>query len=1174
MKAAEPLTLPLEGVSLVEASAGTGKTTALVRTYMRALLTTELTVDKLLVVTFTRAATGELTTRIRRQLAEAHAVLAGEAEPDDFLTELLKRSDADEELLLKRVRAAFTALDDSAVFTIHGFCQRMLADMAFETGGAFVTEQRDEEQSLREEIAADFWRQRQAVASPAYARWLMEAFGDPKGLLKQLRDVLAVSGELRVAPRITADRRRHAEEAFDTAAAEAIEQWNGSRAEVTRFLKDRPGVNRTTYNNTAVDTLLQQWERWVAAPALSNLPDKFQLLTIDTLSGKMNKGHEPPADPFFIAAQRVHDAASAVSAAWWQDTFAAALEYLQAEALRRKRHAREIGFDDMLGNLHEALETDGGEALAERIARRFPLALVDEFQDTDPRQYEIFSRIYKGRKDTGLILIGDPKQAIYKFRGADVFTYMRARRECERNDRIFSLAKNFRTTEGLIGPVNALFGKASQPAFLYEEIPFLPVEPGRPIAPLETGGGDAPLTVIWQDAANTANNGVGNKDDAMVMLADSCAREIERLLVLGEDGKAHYTDKDGRQIPVRARDVAVLVSRHHQGDAVQQALRRRGVASVTLSNDSVFETAEAADLETLLDAVAAPASGSRLRRALATPLLGATAADIAKLGEDEERWSELVATFRGYNLCWQTDGFSAMFARLLREQNVIARTLARDNGERSMTNLRHLAELAETHASHHPGTESLLAWLARERAVVHRGDESRELRLESDDELVRIVTVHKSKGLEYPIVFLPFLGDAKRPDGAGSNPAVLTHDDDLEPVLDLGSDEDTLQKRRQAAQKEHRAEQVRLAYVALTRAAHACYLLCTPARYAEHSALAGLLGVESPADLREALKRWCVDAPDGAMLLREPRRAKRALKAAGERHHGEARRFAHSERLRQRFHIASYSLLAAGAGGAMAERPDWDEIVQAAPVVETAAGIHAFPAGAASGTFLHALLEHIDFDGEAAGREAAVRRLCAEYGFEEWADTLITWLAELLATPLDPAGCALAGIGRAQRRDEMEFYFPVAGLRSETLDDLVSAFMPHGPRPALHFDEITGQMKGYIDLVFEHGGRYWIVDYKSNRLGSDVSAYTQEALDHAMIEHRYDLQYLIYTLALNRYLATRVPHFDYEKHFGGVMYLFLRGMTPGAPLPRGVWHTRPERDEVQRLDALLGGQDV
>jgi len=1170
MRPADPLTLPLEGVSLVEASAGTGKTTALVRTYLRALLTTGLTVDKLLVVTFTRAATGELTTRIRKQLAEVHAALTGQTEPDESLAELLEHTDADDELLLRRVRAAFTALDDSAVFTIHGFCQRMLADMAFEVGGAFVTEQRDEEQSLREEIAADFWRWRQADASPAYARWLLDTFGDPEGLLKQLRDALAVSGELRVDPRVSADSQRQAEKAFEKAAREAIEQWNASRTAVTQFLDERPGVNRQTYNDKAVDALLEQWAQWIAAPTVSNLPEKVELLTIGKLSEKMNKGHEPPDDPFFATAQRLVDSADALSDAWWQETFVSAYDYLQDESHSRKQHAREIGFDDMLQNLHEALVGAGGEALAGRIAERFPLALVDEFQDTDPRQYAIFSRIYKGRKDSGLILIGDPKQAIYKFRGADVFTYMRARSDCEKRERVFSLAKNFRTTGALIGSINALFGNAKQPAFLYEQIPFVAVEPGREIAPLQTGSQDAPLTVVWQEAAKDANDGIENKGDAVSVLAEVCAREIERLLVLGEDGKAHYRDSDGREFAVRARDVAVLVATHRQGDAVQQALRTLGIASVTLSNDSVFETTEATDLETLLGAVAAPASGSRLRRALATPLLGATAEDIVALGEDEELWSERVAAFRDYNLHWQQHGFSAMFARLLREQRVIERTLAREDGERAMTNLRHLAELAETHASQHPGIESLLAWLARERAEVHRGDESRELRLESDDELVRIVTVHKAKGLEYPVVFLPFLWDARKPANNDKYPAVLAHDDDLEPVLDLGSG--ALGEREEAAFEEHRAEQVRLAYVALTRAAHACYLLGTPAKYAEHSALAGLLEVENPLDFEAALKGWCTAAPHGAMRFREPLRAKRALKAAGVRPHGEGRAFTHTDRLHQRFYIASYSLLAANAGGAMAERPDWDETVQAAPAVETATGIHAFPAGAASGTFLHALLEAIDFDGEPAGHESTVRRVCAEYGFDDWADTLVPWLADLFATPLDPAGCTLADIARPQRRDEMEFYFPIAGLEADALDAAVSTFAPRGSRPVLNFADVAGQMKGYIDLIFERDGRYWIVDYKSNRLGSEVTAYSKEALDRAMTEHRYDLQYLIYTVALHRYLATRIPNYAYEQHFGGVMYLFLRGMARDAPAPRGVWHTRPAWEDVQRLDALLGGQ--
>ncbi|MGA7966852.1 MAG: UvrD-helicase domain-containing protein, partial [Gammaproteobacteria bacterium] len=617
MRPADPLTLPLEGVSLVEASAGTGKTTALVRTYLRALLTTSLTVDKLLVVTFTRAATGELTARIRKQLAEVHAALTGQAEQDKSLSELLEHADADDELLLRRVRAAYTALDDSAVFTIHGFCQRMLADMAFEVGGAFVTEQRDEEQSLREEIAADFWRRRQADASPAYARWLLDTFKTPEGLLQKLRDALAVSGELRVDPELAVKVVGKAEQTFESAAHAAANAWREDSDVLREWLLNSDDLNRTKYHKGTTARLLDEWDAWLVQAPYPLLPKDFERLTLAKTEASLKKGQVPEKAFFkWRLGDTLQQSANALASSWWQETFDSALAYLQTESRSRKQHAREIGFDDMLQNLHEALVGAGGAALAGRIAERFPLALVDEFQDTDPRQYAIFSRIYKGRKDSGLILIGDPKQAIYKFRGADVFTYMRARGDCEQRDRIFSLAKNFRTTGALIGSINALFGNAKQPAFLYEQIPFAAVEPGREIAPLQTGSQDAPLTVVWQEAAKDTNDGIENKGDAVSVLAEVCAREIERLLVLGEDGKAHYRDSHGKEFAVRARDIAVLVATHRQGDAVQQALRALGIASVTLSNDSVFETAEAADLETLLDAVAAPASGSRLRRAL------------------------------------------------------------------------------------------------------------------------------------------------------------------------------------------------------------------------------------------------------------------------------------------------------------------------------------------------------------------------------------------------------------------------------------------------------------------------------------------------------------------------------------------------------------------------------
>ncbi len=1177
LKTADPHTLPLKGVSLVEASAGTGKTTALVRTYLRAVLADGLTVDELLVVTFTRAATGELTTRIRAALAEAHAMLSGEAAQAGFVAELIEANEAGEDQLLRRVNAAFTALDDSAVFTIHGFCQRMLADMAFETGGAFVTEQREEEEFLRREIAADFWRGRLAAASPGYARWFIETFKDPEGLLDELRDALAVSGELRVEPSVAASAVRKAEAAFVAAARAAGDAWREDAAELKAWLVHSEDLKRNKkYRRDTIARLVDDWEAWLASAPYPALPKNFERLTLEMAETHLKQGAVPDK-PFFNSAlvDALAPAAKALAMAWWQETFAAALRYLQGESRWRKREAREIGFDDMLQNLHDALRGPGGEVLAERIAARFPFAMVDEFQDTDPRQYAIFSGIYAGRENTGLMLIGDPKQAIYKFRGADVFTYMQARRRCDERGRVFGLTHNYRTTGGLIEAVNALFSSAPQPAFIYKEIPFTPVAAGREIAPLDTED-DAPLTLVWQSASEAAKKGIENKGVAEARAAVLCAAEIERLLVRAEEGKATFSNEDGECVRPRAADIAVLVPGHRHGDAVQQALRARGIASVTLSNDSVFETDEAGELEILLDAVAAPTNGPRLRRALATPLLGASAETMVRLGENEAEWGALISAFHDYRLAWQTEGFSVMFARLLREQCVIERTLARADGERAMTNLRHLAELADAHAAGHPGVEALLTWLGRERerGDRHRGDESRQLRLENDDELVRIVTLHKAKGLEYPIVFLPFLWLGKAPKKTDTRPAVMAHDDRFKAVLDLGSS--SLKARIDDALEEERAEKLRLTYVALTRAKRACYLIAMPVKEADHSAFGKLLGIDDPAQLEAGLKRWAGQAPAGAIRMRAPEHAPHGLSGAEERPHGEARAFRHPDRLRQRFHIASYSRLVAGAHGGTAEQPERDEGVVAQAPVDTARGIHAFPAGAASGVFLHALLEGLPFDADEARIATIVERQLAAHGFDAhyWAQSLATWFARLFDTDLGAPGCRLADISEARRLNELEFHFRLQRIEAATLDRAVADYAPRQARPALHFPALAGQVKGYIDLIFEYGGRYWVCDYKSNRLGSELDDYTPAALDAAMAEHRYDLQYLLYTVAVHRYLKTRLPDYDYDRHFGGVLYLFLRGMAPDAPAPRGLWHTRPDAEAIRRLDQLLGGDDA
>jgi exodeoxyribonuclease V beta subunit len=1169
MKEVDVFTHPLAGLSLMEASAGTGKTTTLVRLYLRALLVEKFGIEQILAVTYTRAATGELSVRIREALVEAGEQLRS-TRRDAFWARLFAQAGDDRETLQKRIDAALAGFDEKAVFTIHGFCQRILADHAFEAGSAFASEPIEDEDALRGEAAADFWRRRTSdAASPSYVRWLVDTLQSPTRLRSVLARALAVSGALRIEPEMNAEAIARAEKAFAAAAATAREAWRREGDGLRDWLINSDDLHRNKYRRNTMKRLLEEWDRWLNDAPNPCLPKNLERLTREKLEAGLRDGELPEAAFFAwnLAGELIH-AAEKLQHAWWQETLASAHGFLRDEMRRRKRQRRELGYDDMLHNLADALKAPFGNALAANIAARFPLILVDEFQDTDPVQYDIFARVHAAEKAHGLVLIGDPKQAIYRFRGADVFTYIQARRDCKATGRLYGLLANYRGSAGLLDALNALFSRAREP-FEHGDIPYVPVHAGRRVAPLIlTDGNGAALNILWQPAPPEAKRGLFNKDDGERLVAEICAGEVAHLLALGAAERACYETEDGQHC-VGARDVAVLVNTNEQGALVRRALRRHGIAAALASRQSVFASAEAEELEILLAAVAEPGNGKRLRRAFITSLLEATAADLERWSGNETAWAAIVADFRAYRQCWRKHGFAAMFARLLNEQGIARRTLAREEGERAMTNLRHLGELASAEAARRPGIAPLLAWFERERMSASE-EEARQLRLESDQNLVRIATVHRAKGLEYPIVFLPFLWHRKTP-RAQRYPSILTHTEDDRAVLDLGSS--FIAERQAEAVREAHAEEARKTYVSLTRAERACYLIALPANDTDQSALGRLLQARDAASFKSGLEAWRKNA-NGAVAIRAPIAAGLSIRGASERAYGEARAFEYPQRLRQRFHLASYSLLAAGASGGAAELPEHDEGVKALPQAEPAFGIHAFPAGPESGVLLHALIETLDFDADAKAIETAVEHVLAIHGFDaQWSPIVAAWIGGLFATPLAVPACRLGDIRRGQRIDELEFYFPLRPIEAKSLEVQLRAFAPQGSRPRLNFSDVAGQMKGYLDLVFEHQGRYWIADYKSNRLGADLAAYTPAALDRAMADHRYDLQYLIYTVALHRYLRSRIGDYDYERHFGGLLYLFVRGMAPGAPAPRGVWHTRPARADIERLDAYLAGSE-
>jgi exodeoxyribonuclease V beta subunit len=1236
----DPLRFPLFGTRLIEASAGTGKTYAIAALYVRLVLghggpqgfpyQRPLLPPEILVVTFTEAATRELRQRIRERLAETARCFRGRSQPqDEFLQALIgEYGELERGICARRLELAVEWMDEAAIHTIHGWCGRMLRQHAFDSGSLFDLRVDAADTELFSEVVRDYWRKFFYPLDQAAVRAVSRVARDPADLLVRLKDLPTPErAEWRMG-----DTRLETSSCLQELLAEWLEWercrvefetsaracWRKARGEIEALLREAlryKRLNGSKYRN--LEDRLQTLGAWAEGvrDCKSEWLRDFAQRHIRTNAGKEAPRHAAferlevlvdhlKTEPVFEPALLHH----AVS--WVGKRYA-------EEKLRRTR----MDFDDLVLLLDEALRGDNGERLARILRSQFPVALIDEFQDTDPLQYRIFDAVYRveqERRDVGLFLIGDPKQSIYSFRGADIHTYLRAKRQT--TGRHYTLPCNFRSTESYVEAVNRLFHHAEQHpqgAFRFRSdggaapLPFLPVKAqGRPEF-LEVDGIPQPALVLWYlDAREPLAKG-----EYSAAMAQATASEVVRLLNLGRAGRAGFR-RDSAWVPLVPSDVAILVRDRREAVEIRAALAARRVPSVYLSDrQSVYASPEARDLLLWLQACAEPGRDRLLRTALATTTLALDYASLDALRRDESLWEREVQRFSEFRRIWRTQGVLPMLRRLLLEFDVPARLLPLPNGERALTNLLHLSELLQTASVRLDGEAALIRHLAE--AMRDEGDTPEEhiVRLESDADRVKIVTIHKSKGLEYPLVFLPFACSFR--DTFGRSRHCRFRDADGRLVVDLAATEEA--KRR--ADEERLQEELRLFYVALTRARHACWLGIAPVKVGPGSdcqlhrsavghVLAGGSNIRT-TEIEERLRKLAGECrsiavrplPEASPSCYEPPAEKEVL--------GPARRF--DSPPRERWWIASYSALrwdpAGGGLEPQTAEPDpalpadrqaprllpgreaWQETARQAllaeaceeltslgfPATSVGAPWHRFPRGPRPGIFLHGLLEWAAQTGFArasrdwALREETVVRRCRRRGLELWGEPLSDWLVRLLTMelPLPSGVLALCDLDSSKYQVEMEFWFAAQRVDTLQLDRLVREHTLDGEvRPLLSPERLHGMFKGFIDLVFEHGGRYYVADYKSNWLGPDDRAYTAPAMRAAILEKRYDLQYVLYLLALHRLLKVRLPDYDYDCHVGGVVYWFLRGIeAPG----RGVFVEKPPRRLLETLDRWFDG---
>ena len=1212
------LTLALDGVHAIEASAGTGKTFTLATLVLRLVVERGLGVGQVLAVTFTEAATQELRKRIRERLLLASrladAPLADDAAPEAVLSHAvlaahLARSGERPDALRRRLQAAADDIDLAAIFTIHGFCARVLRDHALEAGQGFdAPDLLTSDAALYEAIAADLWRAHardQDAADDLIALW-------PQGPQALAADLPLLVRERHLRPALAdlpADPAPRLQAAGDALAAAVRAQGDDFRAALLSAV-DGKVLNGNSYKAAWIAELfdaLQQWCRDGARGAPFQHA-KLPQLTRDILQQRTSKAGagKTPDSSICDAVPPYLDALTAM--AEWQDARRVELLHrLRSDARQRlaraKRQQRVQTYDDLIDRVADAIEGPRATDLVQRLRAQYAVALVDEFQDTDARQWRIFDHVFgaAGAAEHGqapaLFVIGDPKQAIYGFRGGDVETYLAARATAAEAP---PLSRNFRSRPSVLRAVAALYAQAQQAAdqaaaadpprnipapFIDKRIAFREVLPGgvRRDGDFLRDGAPAPALTLWRAPAPDDVDSKGKPKPykagtSRELATRACVAAIHRVLSDARDGRASI---EGR--PVQPGDIAVLVRSHNEATRIRHALAMAGIPAVAAGKQSLFATPEARDLHALLLALLHGADDGRLRMALSTVLVGLDADAVAALDRDGEAlrqwqlkamdWRDQVERRRVYLL---VNALCAEHA---------GRLLGLLDGERRLTNYLQLAELLQDAQTRVLGLHGLVDWLAAAIAEANANDESQLLRLESDARRVQVVTLHKSKGLEYPLVFLPFaaIGASTRSPGQR---AVVNGDDGRVLHWKLLASVSGWDDAKDAWALAQRAEDARLLYVGLTRARHALWLASGQFCNYDRSPLHHM--VAQPDALQAALGEAI--AIDDAM----PPEALPWLPPATVDAVPPARTATRS--LASDWWVYSFTQLAnadgqgdvaasatqPAPGGEDEAAPTPQEDVGAGP--EAAAAFDARFSGTRFGVVLHDVLERADFarwstwtpgaPAPGSDEEALIaeRLRAGGYAAEDIDDgiaALVPLVGHTLTVAL-PEGVRLADVPTERRRPEIEFQFALAPTGIDALLALLHRHGLLGDRQGFGARRrLEGLMTGLIDLTYLHKGRWYVLDYKSNRL----PGYGPAQLDAAMAHSEYDLQALIYTLALHRWLRFRLgAGYDYARDFGGVRYVFCRGLDATRDDAHGVQAWRFAPDLVHALDGLFAGQ--
>ncbi|WP_284443116.1 exodeoxyribonuclease V subunit beta [Buchnera aphidicola] len=1153
----------LNGINLIEASAGTGKTFTIVLLYLRLLLgigekktyNKKLLVHEILVVTFTNTAKEELYIRIKDGIQNLYLTCINKKNINPIYNFFLREiKDINEAIYI--LKKAQNDINNASIYTIHGFCQHILELHTFHLNSIFEDKIIDNEDELCLQATQDFWRRAFYNLPENIINIIHQEYQNPDYLLKKIKPFFHMQS-------INFSEKNINNKKLTMFHQKNIEKINFFKKIWLIYYQIIPKeINSLKINKKIYSKFnIIRWINNITIWANSETKDYTIPIALKYFSKKnIEKNTINNICSKYIIFKETEKILKK-NLSLKNIIIIYAISKIKKFLLKEKQKKSLLGFNDLLNILLKTIKKE--KILKNLIRTKYPAAFIDEFQDTDIQQYKIFNILYKNNKKTVLFLIGDPKQAIYSFRGADIFSYLYAKSKIKK---CYYLDTNWRSSINMCKSINFLFSHHKNP-FIFKNIPFIPITPSCKNEKMNftiNGVPQIPMRFFFQEKEEVCI------DDYQVWISQQCANEISFWLTCGKLGNAKITTKNGEKI-LTANDIAILVRNKKEADLIQKELQKLNILSIYSSDkNSVFQTFDAQELLWILESILEPDNETLLRQSISTHILKELSSKMEKQSVNENEYFIIEKLYEYHNI-WEKIGIFHMIKTMILEYQINSNTIEININYLKNLNFLHIAELLQEQFQHFHKKISLIRWFQKKILQKTQPTHNEYIRCFDESQSVKIITIHKSKGLEYPIVWIPFSIDFKK-----SLLSVYHNQKNFKTFFDIKQSNENLK----LADKERLAEDIRFLYVALTRSILHCSIgiACLIKKTKKNknnnnlhkSSLGYIVQHGKPMNYENLFNQLkifkmndFVEVKNNSDNFKLP--IKNNIYLISEKN-------ILNKNIKNIWNITSFTQLNKKN---KTSKKNIKEITSEKFSVKNKEKnnksfiIHNFPQGKNTGLMMHEILKNLHFLNKKNYNWFA--DFLKKYNIPiTWTSILIHWIKNIINTPLGEKKIILSKINKKLCAKELEFFFPINNtLYSRELDKIIQSIDPISiASPKLFFNPVKGILKGFIDLVFFWEEKYYILDYKSNWLGENNSFYSDMHIKQEIIKKRYDLQYQIYTIALHKYLQKKIKNYNYKNDFGGIFYFFLRAIDQDQEND-GIFYTVPDFSLIENIITLI-----